>query len=126
MSFDWRHYLTLAEQMQAHAGEYPNDEACYRTVVSRAYYAVYCLVRNYIANVDSRTFYSDDHQAIQSYLLRHPHRPRKRLGNQLRLLRQHRNKADYDNEIDELPINKARRAIVQAQRIMGTLDEIFR
>jgi hypothetical protein len=25
-----------------------------------------------------------------------------------------------------LPINKARRAIVQAQRIMGTLDEIFR
>ncbi|NIT62022.1 MAG: hypothetical protein GWN00_39260 [Aliifodinibius sp.] len=124
MSFDWRHYFELAEYMQTNADSFPDAEACYRSVISRAYYAVYCLARNFVKNVDRQDFYSDDHQKVQNYLLQHQDRMRKRVGNQLKTLRQHRNKADYDDTLDEHPFNKASRALAQTRRILQNLNDL--
>lgn len=104
MSFDWSGYLALAKEMMAKASEFTDQEAVYRCVVSRAYYGVYCLTRNRVRDIDSAEFYGNDHKALQSYLIEHPHKNRRRLGNQLRNLHQHRIKADYSDELDDLSL----------------------
>ncbi len=124
MNFDWSSYLTLAEYMMNQANEFPDEEAVYRSVVSRAYYAVYCLARNYVKEVDDVTFYSNDHKALQDHLISHSHKIRKRLGNQLRKLHQHRKKADYDDDLGELPFNKASRALTDARKIKNGLAQL--
>jgi uncharacterized protein (UPF0332 family) len=124
MSFDWLTYLALAEYMNENVSKFPEEEACYRSVVSRAYYSVYCLTRNYIRDSDNVTFSSNDHQALQDYLIQHSHKPRKKLGKQLRDLHQHRKKADYDDDLIEQPVNKASIALTYAKKIARGLAEL--
>jgi hypothetical protein len=128
MSFDWSGYLTLAEYMINNHNGYPSEEptreALYRSIVSRAYYAVYCLTRNYVRDVDHQEFFGNVHQELQNYLLRHSQPTRRKLGNQLRALHQNRIKADYHDNLDELPINKAVRAIAQAGKIAQGLASL--
>ncbi len=38
--------------MLDNAGTLSDEEACYRSVASRAYYAVFCLARNYVRDTD--------------------------------------------------------------------------
>jgi uncharacterized protein (UPF0332 family) len=47
MTFDWREYLTLAENLCTNSHTFPNQEACFRVAISRAYYAAFCTARNY-------------------------------------------------------------------------------
>lgn len=74
MSFDWQKFLFLAEYMNVHADDFPDAEACYRSSVSRAYYAAFCLCRNYVREREGKQFYGDDHQKLQDYLKKNPHR----------------------------------------------------
>jgi uncharacterized protein (UPF0332 family) len=124
MSFNWLDYLSLAHYMMSSAEEFPDEEACYRSIVSRAYYAVYCQTRNYVRDTDKKEFYSNDHQALQDHLKTHPHKDRKKIGHQLTRLHQHRKKADYDDELGELPINKAKAALTEATRIQQGLNRL--
>jgi hypothetical protein len=52
MTFNWADYLTLAQQLRQLAAPTkdfsPISEAAYRAAISRAYYAVFVLCRNYI------------------------------------------------------------------------------
>jgi hypothetical protein len=125
MSFDWLGYLALAKEMMAKANEFADQEAVCRCVVSRAYYGVYCLARNRVRDIDNTEFHGNDHKALQNYLIEHPHKSRKKLGNQLRDLHQHRIKADYSDDLDEHAVNKAKRAISLAQKIADGLVEVF-
>ena len=125
MSFDWQNYLTLAQYMMDTAEEFPETEACYRSVVSRAYYAMFCMTRDYVSQVDGQDFYSNDHRALQDYLTNHPHRVRQKIGNQLRRLHQHRKKADYDRDLGEAPVNKATKALYEAQKVLEGLTQIY-
>jgi uncharacterized protein (UPF0332 family) len=125
MSFDWSGYLTLAKEMINKVDEFPEQEAVYRSVVSRAYYAVFCLTRNYVKDIDSQEFHGNDHQELQNYLTRHSHKIRKKIGNQLRTLQQHRIKADYQDNLDEQAVYKASKAIKLADKITNGLAKIF-
>ncbi len=125
MSFDWLDYLTLAEYMNSKAGEFPDEEACYRSVVSRAYFSVYCLTRNFVKEVDKVTFGSDDHHRLQKHLLEHPHRIRNKIGLQLRELHQYRKKADYQDNLDEMPVNTASKALTKARKIERELAQSY-
>ena len=124
MSFDWSKYLNRAEYMMASSNTFPDEEACYRSVISRAYYAVYCSTRNLIEQTDSFSASGNVHQELQSYLINHPHKPRKKIGNQLKQLHKHRIKADYHDDLDEMAINKASRAIAQAKKIQESLGQL--
>jgi hypothetical protein len=124
MSFDWSNYLVLAEHIMNRSDWFPDKEACYRSVVSRAYYGVYCLVRNFAREVDKFEAYGNAHKELQDHLIKHPHKARKRLGNQLRRLHENRLKADYYDNLDEPAINKAQKAITQARNIKNDLDKL--
>jgi len=124
MNFDWSEYLELAQIMMEKADEFSDQESVYRSVVSRAYYAVFCMTRNYVRDVDNTQFYGNDHQSLQNYLKRHSHKIRRKIGNQLQDLHQHRIKADYHDNLGELPINKATRAVAQARKIMEGLAQL--
>ena len=122
MSFDWSEYLTLAERLVSKAEEAPNPEAYYRTAVSRAYYSVFCLTRNYVRDTEGRVF--SEHSALHKHLISKPHKAKSKLGNQLKRLFQHRNNADYDDGLREAAVNKASRALVQAKKIKEGLDRL--
>ena len=116
MSFAWQGYLDLAEYMNTTVSGFPCEEACYRTIASRAYYAVFCAARNYIRAADGVCL--SRHQDVQDHLKRvRSKRDRCKIGNQLKRLHQIRKKADYDDDLYELPTNMAAQALSQAKRI---------
>jgi hypothetical protein len=80
MSFDWSGYLTLANELSNKVDEFSDQEAVCRSVVSRAYYSVFCLARNYVRDVDHSEFHSNVHKELQDYLKNHSHRPRRKLA----------------------------------------------
>lgn len=125
MSFDWHNYLSFSEAALAKVSDYPNSEAVHRSVVSRAYYAVYCATRNLVRQKDQRSFSGNAHQQLQDYLINQPHKARKRLGNRLKQLHQLRIKADYEDQLQQQSMSMAQQAIVQARKIEGDLAEIF-
>ncbi len=124
MSFDWLTYIELARLLMERAEEIPASEACYRSVVSRAYYGVYCLVRNFARDIDKVTFPSNEHWEIQNYFRTHRHKVRSRLGNNLKKLHQDRKKADYDDELGEAPVNKAKKALSGVEKILRDLYQL--
>ncbi len=116
MSFDWQHYLELAEYMNTTVSEFPCEEAGCRTIASRAYYAVYRAARKYIWAADGVCLF--EHWKVQEHLKRVPaNRARCRIGLQLTRLHQIRKKADYDDDLHELPTNMASKALSQAKKI---------
>lgn len=120
MSFDWLSYLDLAEYMNGTANQFPDQDACYRCVASRAYYAVFCTARNYIQQNDNADV--SDHQAVQDYLKKSGgNRARQRIGNQLQRLHQVRKKADYEDDLHESAVNTASKALSQARTIRDGL-----
>jgi uncharacterized protein (UPF0332 family) len=124
MSFDWRHYLTLAEHLFDNAGALSDKEACYRSVASRAYYAVFCLARNYVRDTDNARI--EMHQELQDYLTRNRNnKARCKIGNQLKRLHQIRKKADYDDDLHALPINTASQALAQAKKIFEGINQLL-
>lgn len=48
MSFSWKDYYILAGQLKQQAADSPQQEAYLRSAISRAYYASFCLARNYL------------------------------------------------------------------------------
>lgn len=125
MSFDWQKYLALAEYMYGHADDFPDAEACYRSVISRAYYAAMCLCRNYVKEHEDREFPGDIHKALQNYLKENPHQTlRAMIGNQLQQLHQERIKADYYDDLHGQPAYKAGKALVQAKKIIANVSKL--
>jgi len=122
MSFNWSSYLELADFILNKIDDFPDDEAVCRSVISRAYYAMFCLARNYVRDTDNHEFHGNDHKKLQVYLKGDPDKIRKKLGHQLEALHQERIKADYYDSLDEKPINKAQKALASAKRIKASLD----
>ncbi|MEZ4663584.1 MAG: hypothetical protein R2911_39080 [Caldilineaceae bacterium] len=123
MSFQWLYYLEFAESVLSHVAEFPDSEAAYRSVTSRAYYAAYCSTRNLIRQRDRQEFHGNAHQQLPKSDA-FAHRPRKRLGNRLRQLHQLRLLADYEDTLHQPAIYLAQQAIKQAQLIEADLADI--
>jgi hypothetical protein len=125
MNFDWQQYLSLAEYMDAHIDDFPDAEACYRSVISRAYYAAMCLCRNYVKVHDDKEFHGDIHKTLQNYLKENPHNKiRNRIGNQLQRLHRNRIKADYYDDMHESAVRQAGKALSLATRIIENLSRL--
>ncbi|MCP4109457.1 MAG: hypothetical protein GY749_28695 [Desulfobacteraceae bacterium] len=60
MSFEWNKYLDLACYLSKKDGYLPDEEACYRTSVSRAYYAALGVVHDYIQKADGISPFKTD------------------------------------------------------------------
>jgi uncharacterized protein (UPF0332 family) len=110
MSFSWVKFIELANFLHLH-----NTEEGFRTALSRAYYEVFCLIRNYKG---LKTYTKSDVHTIFKELLKNSKNPKEReIGQLLDDLRKERNRADCDEEtkitkeISELCILKAKKIL---------------
>ncbi len=101
MPFDWKEFLNLAEHLHKNIPYGCSEEAAKRSSVSRAYYAVFCHIRNYTeTNWGFRpTYKAEDHKELRNFL---KNTGRTQLASNLDKLRQWRNMCDYDNNVANL------------------------
>jgi len=106
MSFDWVKFIKLANFLDSR-----NTEECFRTAISRAYYGIFCIIRNYKGLKNYKK--PDIHFKLIELLMISKDPKEKEIGQLLDDLRKKRNHADYDEEakitkkISELSILKA-------------------
>jgi uncharacterized protein (UPF0332 family) len=132
--FEWSLYLALAEELlvfkslQQDLNTNENiNEAYYRTIISRAYYAAFCTARNYLSDtfdlklnkkVDVHSFVISEFKDQRN--LRYSHN----ISNTLRSLRDYRNMADYD-DICKVHLNGvAQHAVKESQRIIDLISAL--
>lgn len=116
MAFDWNDYLGFAEALN-NSVETDLVEARKRSVVSRAYYAAYCIARDFAVKKDRLVISNQEnsHTTVITHFQNH----NKRHGVYLSLLelRRWRNMCDYEPEVNNLQsiavnsLQKARNAI---------------
>ena len=118
MAFDWSEYLTLAHELARRPGE----EAALRSAISRAYYSVYH--RAGIRLRQNKVPILPDplglHQRQWKVYTDHPDRRCKKIGYDGDRLRESRNRADYDDNIQNVP-REAQSAMMLAMGIIGSL-----
>lgn len=132
MKFDGSEYLNLATELAASSSDSDDVEAKLRSAVSRAYYAVFCLSRNYLRDIEkdprlSRKNSSDinEHQYVAEEFIFHKSKNKEmiKIGENLSRLRELRNKADYADTIFNLP-KDVNYALKLAQNIMSVLNSL--
>ncbi len=101
MNFDWKEYLALAHSLRQHAAAGSNQEAALRSAVSRAYYAAFCHARNYARDRHGLklSYTGDDHFRVKQHFST---RREKGVAVKLDLLRQCRNKCDYEDSVADV------------------------
>jgi uncharacterized protein (UPF0332 family) len=108
--------LSLAKCL-ASSGE--KDEAKLRSSISRAYYAAFCIARNHLKDVEQKPI---PDESVHSYVISQFYSLGKRnngkkLALELRRLRNHRNRADYDDSISGLS-SMSQDALIRAERVI--------
>ena len=127
MKFDWSEYFNLAQEL---AGT--SEEAKLRSAVSRAYYSVFCLARNYWRDIQqdprlsrNKTYDINDHQYVAKEFIHNRSKSQRMtdIGRDLTRLIKMRNKADYEDTFYNLE-REARTALMLAQNIISGLNEL--
>lgn len=127
MKFDWEEYFNLAKEL---AGT--TEEAKLRSAVSRAYYSVFCLARNYLRDIQqdprlsrNKTYDINDHQYVAEEFIHNQSKsqPMIEIGKDLTRLRKMRNKADYEDTMFNLQ-REARNALALAENIISALSNL--
>lgn len=113
MSFDWKDYVYLADELSGR-----EEESCLRSSISRAYYGLFCLARNnksYQNYVPKKG--ENIHWIVINAYKNSSDKNEQDIGRILDKLRRSRNGADYN---EDRPINKglAQRAVYSAMRIL--------
>jgi len=125
MSFAWLDYLTLAEALLQARTTLAPEEACCRAAISRAYYAVYGVARTRAREQEGLQLPAtgDAHQRVITHYFRGPSPLHRAIGDNLRQLRSVRNRADYDDQIDQ-PVARAQFAVRRARQVVAQLQAL--
>jgi len=122
MTFDWSEYLKLARELAGENGSSANEEARLRSSISRAYFAAYCVARNFLDNKGHGIPRGPTgHRYICDLLQESIFDEEKQAGVDLNRLRNRRNQADYDDFMRDLSavvedsLNRSVRVISWAQ-----------
>jgi len=130
MNFNWAHYKILAEHLfntQKNSSPENNNpldsEACYRTCINRAYYSVFCSVREYVKEKSGKSFSISEHKQIPMYLQQHSDKTMKKIGSQLIDFARDRVSADYNADWDRpnSVAMTAGKSLSRANKILKTL-----
>ena len=113
MSFEWKDYVDLAEDLLNRA-----EESCFRSSVSRAYYGVFCISRNK-KNFRNYTPKPGEniHWVVINAYKNSTDRNEQNIGRILDKLRRSRNDADYD-ESRLIERRLAQRMVISAKQIL--------
>ncbi|MGQ9571151.1 MAG: hypothetical protein ACUVUQ_10015 [Thermodesulfovibrionales bacterium] len=113
MSFDWRDYIRLAEDLLKH-----NTETYFRSGISRCYYGVFCIARNRAGFKNYKK--PDVHKKVIEHYQNSRNLEEQFVGNTLDRLRRNRNDADY-NEDEEINAGLAERVLLKSKEILEKL-----
>jgi uncharacterized protein (UPF0332 family) len=132
MSFTWTDYLAVAESWRKTPLQ-GYEEAVYRSVISRAYYAAYRPARDFAQSegFSHRAYRAQhrvpggSHQVLIAYFSQSTDIKRRRLAYSLDLLRTMRTKADYDAVYltNDMAI-ESYIAVVRAKQVLTLLTQI--
>lgn len=126
--FDWSKYLDLAKEL-ANSNSEESNEAKLRSSISRAYYAAFCKARIYLRDIEkdprlqpNRNLTVDNvHRYVIEEFRSKKEKELVQIGENLARLRRHRNNADYEDFISNLP-SAVKQAMKQAELTIGKLD----
>lgn len=143
MNFDWSKYFELAQDLADinslnSSGSATNPkskiyEAKLRSSVSRAYYAAFCLARNYLRDFlhdprlsKARNGDTNEHQYVADEFKHNKAKNKKMIevGSDLGRLRQFRNKSDYEDTIYKLD-NEVKFSLKLAENIIYKITELI-
>jgi len=135
MSFNWKDYIRLAEDLIKY-----NKEAYFRSGISRAYYGVFCLSRNKAGFKDYRFYWNyvkeikknyknknrhvSVHEALVNYYESSKDPKEQSVGKILDELRKNRNDADY-NEDKVIDFRLAQRVLLKSKEILKELGIVL-
>jgi len=123
MSFDWRAYLHLAGELLSHQQTAIPQEAYLRSAISRAYYGVFCIARNFLISKGTTIPRIDTHKFVRETFFNSTHKIERKIGKDLRDLWHERKEADYEN-IATFDTKRATTAYQLATRILNRLQAI--
>src|SRR5215203_353335 len=119
MAFDWAEYLRVAQFLQSQTVPALNQEALFRSGVSRTYYAAFCHARNYARDRHGLAlrYTGDDHSLVKRHF-----QSRRERGVAIKLedLRIWRNLCDYEDSIQDLP-DLLTKSLAEAQKVIAIL-----
>ena len=125
MGFDWVEYLNLAQELAGPTKTPADQEARQRSAISRAYYAAFCQSRNYLRDKEGHSLPSGGqvHAYVQEQFKQSPDPLRSQIGHHLNRLRLDRNRADYDDSVQDVD-KMCVRDMLLAQRVLAALNDI--
>lgn len=119
MSFCWENYIDLSEELINLAQNNPMEKAFLRTSISRAYYGVFCIARNYLKNNKNITNSSPEpHKFVIEILKNSQDSSEQIIGQYLATLRKERNLADYEDNY-QVTTNKANLMLISANQALN-------
>ena len=129
MAYNWREFLTFAENIEAAPAVPGPEEAALRSAVSRAYYAAFRAALELGLQAGFQSSHTgEDHSKIREFFRNaSPKNPHKQdISTQLGRLLDYRRQADYDNVLRQKPGNMAFYAIGMAKKVFTDIDELLK
>jgi len=141
MSFDWSHYLYLSgDLLHRHSDVTTYDSACWRTIISRSYYAALHVAKAYCVRTDKRLWARVEraarherqrgdgplrsHSLIDDWFEKRDNAPENEAADILRTLREARTRADYEAG-EDISMRDAEAAYGQAKEIIEEMAAII-
>lgn len=123
MSFDWKLYVELSEELIKHQKTPSLHNAYLRSAISRSYYGAFCTARDILVN---RTVFfprEDTHKFVREEFNKAQSRKEKQIGTKLGRLWTERKSADYDAE-ESFDNERAKTAHKMAVDTLNLLREL--
>lgn len=99
MPFDWNLYIELAKELlDGQRGKDPVQGAHLRTSISRSYYGIYCIARNYLKDKGIQISDREPHKFVREIYSASASGQEMRIGENLGRLLRRRNTADYESD----------------------------
>ena len=126
MSFDWTDFLTLADALVRDPNSPGPEEASLRSAISRAYYAAFCVARNFGRDKGefTPTQTGRDHWLVMNHFRSSPNRNRRKIGLDLGRLYDNRTNADYDDILSGRQVALAQSSVAIAQNVLSALNTL--
>ncbi len=125
MSFDWKLYVQLAEELVNDQKTAGLREAYCRSAMSRSYYGVFCTARNLLLLINKGIVIPivDTHKFVRERYLLSPDKIQRKIGTNLQRLWKERKDADYE-ETASVDSKRAKLACEMANRTLTDLKGI--
>lgn len=123
MSFPWADYLAVARHLKDHSTASGYWEGCLRSAISRAYYAALNTARNLLRDQWGIEVPEDAriHTFVPQWFMREDDVDQQEIGVLLERLRDRRRKADYEDDITNVP-SLVNRSLTDAQLVISRVS----